>query len=309
MAYWVYKCNRRKTSYSTDSGDWERWVFGPPWLTTPWGSIRKHPDLAAVAKGDLLLCQQSDVPKKLLVGVARVLGNSDGRLLVEPIERIGALIRPLKELDARIAAIPALQGGEIKTVYPIRPVDAQRLLSAGRAQVRARGISKAAPAKWMSTDEANLERTRRGLKELPAKDRAIAIREIGRIVRDARLRPAVLAHWPPECAACGCRIELDGLNECEVAHIRDVHKLGGDQIRNAVPLCRTHHWAFDRLVWAIRPTDHRVVVRKSLRKNSALRGIHGRKIGTPTSQEIDFLASDVVKWRWQRFARAARKDL
>ncbi len=135
MAYWLYKCNRKKTSYATDTGDWNR-VFEPPWETVGWGSIKRHPDLAEVERGDLLLCQQSDVPKKLLVGVARVLGKRDGRLLIKPIEEIGALIRPLKDADRNVATISALQGGEIKTVYPIRPVDAQRLLRGARAQLR-----------------------------------------------------------------------------------------------------------------------------------------------------------------------------
>jgi hypothetical protein len=307
MAYWIYKCNKKKTSYTKDTGDWE-WVFKEPWEAVEWGSIEMHPDLADIAKNDLLLCQQSNVPKKSLIGVARVLGVRNGCLLIEPIEEIRALIRPLKDSDARIATISALQGGEIKTVYPIRPADAQRLLHAARAQVQSGNATKLVPAKWKRSDEKNFERTRDALKELAGKDRVIAIAEMRRVIRNTLLRRAVLTHWPSRCAACGCQIELDGFNECEVAHIRDVHKLGGDQIRNTIPLCRTHHWAFDRLIWAIRPMDHRIVVRQSLRRNASLRLIHGQKITAPASRKIVFLASDVVTWRWQRFVRAAHQD-
>ena len=73
MAYWIYKCNRKPTTYSSDTGDWAS-VFKKPWKSKKWGTLAEHPDLIQVAKGDLLLCQQSDVAKKLLVGMATVLG-------------------------------------------------------------------------------------------------------------------------------------------------------------------------------------------------------------------------------------------
>src|SRR5882672_4250957 len=110
MAYWIYKCNRKPTAYASDTGDWA-WVFEKPWTTAKqWGTLAEHPDLIQVAKGDLLLCQQSDVAKKLLVGLASVLGVRDGQLLIKPIEAIGVVLKPLKDRDMRISGLDALKG-------------------------------------------------------------------------------------------------------------------------------------------------------------------------------------------------------
>ena len=302
MAYWIYKCNRKPTTYASDTGDWAR-VFQKPWTAKKWGTLAEHPDLVQVAKGDLLLCQQSDVAKKLLVGLASVLGVRDGKLLIKPIEAIGVVLKPLKDRDMRISGLDALKGGKIQTVYEIPEPDARYLLRKARSEPPYR--SRSDPAPWKASDETRLGRTREMLKELPAKERAIVAAEVRRVIRNALLRSAVLRHWPARCAACGCHIEVGGLTECEVAHIRDVHGSGMDQIRNALPLCRTHHWAFDRLAWAIRPSDHKIVVRQSLKKNPSLRAIHGRKVVPPTSPEIEFLGSDVLAWRWQRFEEVA----
>lgn len=61
--------------------------------------------------------------------------------------------------------------------------------------------------------------------------------------------------------------------ECEVAHVVPVTGKGLDQVGNAIPLCRTHHWAFDRHLWAIDPTTRRIVVVLKWRKHPALRKI------------------------------------
>ena len=103
--------------YLSDTGDWAS-VFKKPWKSKKWGILAEHPDLIQVAKGDLLLCQQSDVPKKLLVGIATVLGVRDGKLFIKPIEAIGVLLKPLKDGDTRIAGLEALQGGKNPDCLP-----------------------------------------------------------------------------------------------------------------------------------------------------------------------------------------------
>lgn len=308
MAYWIYKCNKTKTSYAPDRGDWA-WVFEQPWESVGWGAIEDHPELGDLKRGDTLLCQQSDVAGKLLVGLAKVEGVRRGRVLLRPTEEIGALIRPLKLADARIAKLPALQGGVIKTAYPLSKADAERLIRAARAQVREKALAAPRRAKWRRPDEEKLRSTKASLQELPAAARAVVLREMKVVIRSALLRQRVLQHWPPECAACGSRIEIGETSECQVAHIRDVHKKGADQLRNSIPLCRTHHWAFDAHLWAIHPETTKVVVRKSLRRNPALRSIHGRRITRPDAPQLEFLGSDVLRWRWAEFRRATAGDL
>lgn len=305
-SYWIYKCKREETSYSKETGDWERWVF-TPWKPIKWGTVGIHRGLGWVSKGDVLLCQQSDDPGKTLVGTARVLGLQNKRLLIQAEERIGASITQLKKSDKRIAALKALQGGPIQTVYKISRADAEHLLEAARIQVANPHATKS--SRWKATDEQSVKKARDELKDLPAGDRAFVLREIRRVIRDARLRDAVLKHWPAACAACGVEIEHDGRYECHVAHVRDVHQHGADQIRNAVPLCRTHHWAFDAHIWAIRPSDFAMIVRKSLRTNTALRSIHGKKLRLPETLPDTLIGNEEMTWRWKRFKNRSGSDL
>jgi len=299
VGYFVYKCNPSGLGLGQESGDW-RWVFEDPWETVRWGTVAKLKGLDEIRRGDILLCSQSK-PQPALIGVARAMGVVRGQLLVRPMERIGARIRPLKEADPFIAAIPALKPGDVRSAYPISKSDAERLLQAARANPR--------PARWRGSDDRVVKATRACLRELPLVERQIALRQIRLAVRNALLRRTVLAHWPAECAACGCSIREGDRTECEIAHIRDVHQRGADQVRNALPLCRTHHWAFDVLLWAIRPTDRRIVVRKSQRRNASLKLIHGRTIRVPRTSTTPLLGEDALAWRWKRFVAAAKSDL
>ncbi len=299
MSYFVYKCNATGAGLGQESGDWA-WVFDDPWETVSWGTVGKLKGLEEIGKGDLLLCSQSK-PQPVLVGLARAMGVDGDQLRVRPLERIGAPIRPLKKADPKIAAIPALQGGDVRSAYRISNRDAERLLRAARGKPPA--------ARWNRSDDAVVSSTRARLRELPLVERKVALREIKLAIRNALLRRAVLAHWPRACAACGCSIQHGDRAECEVAHVRAVHQKGADQIRNALPLCRTHHWAFDALLWAIRPADLRIYVRKSLRKNPSLKPIHGRIVRRPPSAQVPLLASDAVVWRWKRFLAAAGSDV
>jgi hypothetical protein len=75
------------------------------------------------------------------------------RLLLRPLERIGAKISPLKARDPRIAAIPALQGGNIATLYDIDDEDARLLLAAAREAVPLHDVSIFYPLGKSSIDE------------------------------------------------------------------------------------------------------------------------------------------------------------
>ena len=74
------------------------------------------------------------------MGLARVMVlRRRGRyrdLILKPLKRIGVKIRPLKELDAKVRSIPAFKPGPIRTLYPIKSADAQRLLRAVGLQIR-----------------------------------------------------------------------------------------------------------------------------------------------------------------------------
>src|SRR5688572_10947155 len=127
MAYWVYKCDA-SGRVGRDSGDWD-YVFSR--ASNTWGSIDRLPELGDLRRKDLVLAYQSD--RNELVGLVRITGSvRKGRSIhlgVEPLERIGAKVRPLKKRYRQIASIPALRQGWVRTLYPITPSDAKYLLS------------------------------------------------------------------------------------------------------------------------------------------------------------------------------------
>lgn len=94
------------------------------------------------------------------------------------------------------------------------------------------------------------------------------------------MRPNVLKLWGGACAACGLELRATSAYECEVAHLRSVEDLGHDNTANALPLCRTHHWAFDKNLWGIHPRSLVIDVRKDFRK-APLGRIHAKRLRGP----------------------------
>jgi len=134
-------------------------------------------------------------------------------------------------------------------------------------------------AKPRPTSKTETNRLTQQLSRLPSNEKQRLYREVLRAERDGRLRPAVLAIWGNACAACGVSLcARDVMWECEVAHVREVSEAGGDDIANAFPLCRTHHWAFDHRLWTIHPKTLRVFVSSAHREESHLSRLHKKPL-------------------------------
>jgi hypothetical protein len=133
---WIYKCNSLNQPHQIAHGDWEK--FFSSGQAKEWGSTKWLPKLAVLNEGDTILAYQTD--RNELVGLARVLRwqrrGPFQQVILKPVERIGTKVRPLKQADARIANIGALQPGPIKTIYYITAVDARRLVNAASTQKR-----------------------------------------------------------------------------------------------------------------------------------------------------------------------------
>lgn len=130
MKWWIYKCNSRQHEHQRVSGDW-RDLWAKP-KGRRWGTSEDLPALKTLSRGDLIIAYQTD--RNELVGLARVTRSCavDTHLYLQPIEAIGAKVKPLKLADPAVARIPALQPGLMRTLYPISSSDAKRLLSAAR---------------------------------------------------------------------------------------------------------------------------------------------------------------------------------
>jgi len=107
---------------------------------------------------------------------------------------------------------------------------------------------------------------------------------------------------------CGMSLRApSGMLECEAAHVVRVGDGGTDQIKNALPLCRTHHWAFDNDLWCIQPSDLAIAVRKPFRTHRIFSGLHGKRLRKPTgSQAVSLekaLGSANLESRWRLFCQ------
>ena len=142
-----------------------------------------------------------------------------------------------------------------------------------------------------------------------SKDGKERLREqCSRLARDQALRPAVIELWGAACAACGLELaSADGDYEVEVAHIRAVSDDGTDSPSNTLPLCRTHHWAFDRHLFSVDPATFCLQVTPPRKKNPALATLHGRSL-RQIPKGIDRAAiTEALRAHFRQFCRAHRR--
>ena len=140
MNWWVFKCNSKKRSYNAVSGDWND-VFEQSevyqWGSTEHGRFGKQ--LEQLKPKNLIIAYQTD--RNELVGCCEVdhlepRGKYKDVYLL-PLETIGVKVRPLKDRDRKVAAIPAFKKtGRIRTIYEISEADAIHLLEIARSAKR-----------------------------------------------------------------------------------------------------------------------------------------------------------------------------
>jgi hypothetical protein len=127
---WIYKCNARNEPHQSTYGDWKD--FFRDGETSDWGSTESVPALRRASVGDRIIAYQTD--RNELVGMAQVVGwRRRGKyedIILKPLVRLGVKVRPLKKRYPRVARIPALRPGPIRTLYEIPPADAKLLLKA-----------------------------------------------------------------------------------------------------------------------------------------------------------------------------------
>tara|TARA_B100000963_G_C22579955_1_gene650338 strand:+ start:353 stop:1558 length:1206 start_codon:yes stop_codon:yes gene_type:complete len=83
---------------------------------------------------------------------------------------------------------------------------------------------------------------------------------VKRLYRDPKFRKKVLQQHGTVCCCCNIKIE----NLIEAAHIIPVENKGNDDINNGIPLCPTHHAAFDNFLFVINPHDNLIIYKEGL---------------------------------------------
>ena len=133
---------------------------------------------------------------------------------------------------------------------------------------------------------------------------------VSRAARDAAFRELVLAEYHHFCCVCKSRFILrepqGALVEAEAAHIRPVAARGPDDLRNALALCKRHHWSFDQGLFAVTDTlEVRVspAVQRAVRERFDLEEYGGEGILRPHS-EACVPDGDMLHWHRQNVFRS-----
>ena len=84
--------------------------------------------------------------------------------------------------------------------------------------------------------------------------------QVKRLYRNPKFREKILKQHGSTCSCCNIAME----KLIEAAHIIPVEDNGNDDVRNGIPLCPTHHTAFDNFLFTINPTDNAIIYKKGL---------------------------------------------
>jgi putative restriction endonuclease len=108
-----------------------------------------------------------------------------------------------------------------------------------------------------------------------------------------RFRFQVLKEYGAKCAVCSITHSL----LLHAAHLCGKAAKGGDDWRNGLPLCATHHLAFDADLFAIDPKTLEIVLGSEL--DRATLGIEGRNLTTVRARPH----LDALRWRFEQFKK------
>ena len=102
-----------------------------------------------------------------------------------------------------------------------------------------------------------------------------------RIARSVAFRLSVTRLYGYTCAVCGESLKSPrGMLELDAAHIVPRSRLGADDARNGLALCKRHHWAFDGGLFGIGSQREIIVpdIVMQISANAVLANFNGRPI-------------------------------
>jgi putative restriction endonuclease len=132
-------------------------------------------------------------------------------------------------------------------------------------------------------------------------DAAKVVSKTVRIARTLAFREILLPLYDYTCCVCGCGMRsLSGLLELDAAHIVPRSRLGADDARNGLTLCKCHHWAFDNGLFGIDP-ERRVYVPEvvlQIEHNASLTLIQGRPLAEAATEQLR-ANSEALAWHME----------
>lgn len=110
-----------------------------------------------------------------------------------------------------------------------------------------------------------------------------------RIARSVAFRLSVTKLYGYTCAICGESLKSPrGMVELDAAHIVPRSRLGRDDARNGIALCKRHHWAFDGGLLGI-GNQREIIVPYSVQQisaNSVLANLNGRPLSEASQPHL-----------------------
>jgi putative restriction endonuclease len=119
-----------------------------------------------------------------------------------------------------------------------------------------------------------------------------------RIARSVAFRLSVTRLYGYTCAVCGESLKSPrGMMELDAAHIVPRSRLGLDDARNGIALCKRHHWAFDGGLFGIGNQREIIVppIVQQISANAVLTNLNGRPIREATQPHLRAHA-DAFAW-------------
>ncbi len=175
-------------------------------------------------------------------------------------------------------ALNALRDGLIQSFFPNHKVQIESIVKEEKEIVDYEAVLKGEPDK---------------IKETQSAYRSTAFARIIREIYDYR------------CAACGLRLNLNGLVIIDAAHLIPFSESQDDDPRNGIALCENHHWAMDKFLivpgtdklWHVSPElDDRIEGCKEIIS------LNKRKILLPHDEKY-YPKSEALNWRYSRILK------
>lgn len=131
------------------------------------------------------------------------------------------------------------------------------------------------------------------------------IKETRSVYRSTAFARIIREIYDYRCAACGLRLNLNGLVIIDAAHLIPFSESQDDDPRNGIALCKNHHWAMDKFLivpgtdrlWHVSPElDDRIEGCKEIIS------LNKRKILLPHDQKY-YPKKESLNWRHIRILR------
>ncbi len=121
-------------------------------------------------------------------------------------------------------------------------------------------VSVANKAKELKPNQENIEITENTEEQEVFINREKISSQVKRLYRNPKFREKILKQHGSTCSCCDIAME----KLIEAAHIIPVEDNGNDHVKNGIPLCPTHHTAFDNFLFTINPNDNSIIYKEGL---------------------------------------------